>query len=442
MNKTIGIFDIFGALVFIAIIFILSNFYKNSKIKEQQEYKYFTYGILTKIIGAVALAIVYVFYYGGGDTQMYFNGGKVMINTLFSDHNTFFKLFLSERDNLPVSLQNLAFKITYSKSNEEWFMIKITAIINLFSFNRYLISSILISIFAFLGSWKLFKTIIYFFPNYHKAAFISVFLLPSVIFWSSGILKDTVTFASLGLFFYHFVKIFFKKNINIFSAIIIAISSFLIFRLKAYILIGLTPGLIIMLYIHFKENITNNIIKKIASPILFVMMISVGYFMAIKLMNDSSKYRLDTLQTRIEGFHTWHTTQGGSSYSLGKVEYTPLGILQKVPAALNVTFFRPYLWEARNITSLSGAIESTILMLLFLYLFIKYKIKWIAISFKDAFLALAITYSIVFGFAVGFTSYNFGALARYKVPVMPFFTFILLYFYFKDKIQKKNVINI
>ena len=151
------------------------------------------------------------------------------------------------------------------------------------------------------------------------------------------------------------------------------------------------------------------------------------------MLNDSEKYKISNLERRVEGFHSWHTTTGGSSYNLGDVEYTTIGIISKIPAALNATFFRPYLTEVRNITSLMGAIESFAILILFILVLWKNRLKWIIDSFKNSFLALAFVYSIVFGFAVGFTSYNFGALARYKVPVMPFFVFLLLYFYYRKK---------
>ena len=35
-------------------------------------------------------------------------------------------------------------------------------------------------------------------------------------------------------------------------------------------------------------------------------------------------------------------------------------------------------------------------------------------------LVMCFTYAIIFGFAVGFTAYNFGALVRFKIPGMPF----------------------
>ena len=438
LDSTINILDILGAIVLISIIIILSNWYKNSKIKEYPEYKYFTYGLITKIIGAVALAFIYVFYYGGGDTQNYFIGAKHLANSLFTEPYNYLRLLLLDNSEIPSDLLHITKNISYARASEEWFMIRITSIINILSFNRYLISSITISLIAFYGGWKMFKSFIYFFPKYHKAAFISVFLLPSVIFWSSGILKDTITFAALGIFFYHFTKIFFKNKVSIISILIILISGFIIFKLKAYIILGFMPALFVAIYINTKDRIHNKVLKSILAPLLFIIIIATGYFLISNIIESSNKYKVETLESRVHGFHSWHTTTGGSSYNLGKIEYTAIGIIKKIPAALNVTFFRPYLWEARNITSLMGAIESSVLLILFLFVLWKNKLKLITVSFKNSLLALAFVYSIIFGFAVGFTSYNFGALARYKVPVMPFFVFLLLYFYYSNKFNTKE----
>jgi len=439
-EETINVFDIFGAIIFIVIIIIFANFYKNSKIEKHPEYKYFTYGLITKIIGAIALAFVYVFYYGGGDTQNYFIGAKNLSNSFFTEPLSYFRLLILDNYEIPPDLIQITHKITYARAPEEWFMVRITSIINLLSFNRYLISSITTSLIAFYGGWKMFKSFLYFFPKYHKAAFISVFLLPSVMFWSSGILKDTITFAALGIFFFQFINIFIKNKFNIFSIIIIIISAYIIYKLKAYIILGFMPGVFIALFLNFKSRISNILIRQMLAPLLFFIIVLIGYVLIINMLNDNNKYKVETLESRVEGFHSWHTTQGGSSYNLGEVEYTPIGIVSKIPASLNVTFFRPYLWEVRNITSLMGALESFVLFGLFIIVLWRNRQKLIIQSFKNSFLALSFVYSIVFGFAVGFTSYNFGALARYKVPVMPFFVFLLLYFYYKNKfnIEKQN----
>ena len=52
-----------------------------------------------------------------------------------------------------------------------------------------------------------------------------------------------------------------------------------------------------------------------------------------------------------------------------------------------------------------------------------------------AFLKGSIAFILLFGFAVGFTSYNFGALARYKTPIMGFVAIILIIINLK-KIKK------
>jgi hypothetical protein len=50
----------------------------------------------------------------------------------------------------------------------------------------------------------------------------------------------------------------------------------------------------------------------------------------------------------------------------------------------------------------------------------------------------SLSFSLLYGFVAGFTSYNFGALDRYKIPALPFFmiTLILVNFY-KDQDTSK-----
>jgi hypothetical protein len=44
-----------------------------------------------------------------------------------------------------------------------------------------------------------------------------------------------------------------------------------------------------------------------------------------------------------------------------------------------------------------------------------------------------LVFSIIFAFSVGFTSYNFGTLVRYKIPLMPFYYIALFILSDKDK---------
>jgi hypothetical protein len=37
-----------------------------------------------------------------------------------------------------------------------------------------------------------------------------------------------------------------------------------------------------------------------------------------------------------------------------------------------------------------------------------------------------IVFAIIFAFSVGFTSYNFGSLSRYRIPLLPFYVGAIL----------------
>jgi hypothetical protein len=51
---------------------------------------------------------------------------------------------------------------------------------------------------------------------------------------------------------------------------------------------------------------------------------------------------------------------------------------------------------------------------------------------------MCLIFTLLLGFAVGLTSYNFGALSRYKIPAMPLFAIMLVLLSNYSKIDKAN----
>jgi hypothetical protein len=100
-------------------------------------------------------------------------------------------------------------------------------------------------------------------------------------------------------------------------------------------------------------------------------------------------------------------------------------MIRLAPQAVNVSLFRPYLWEVNNPLMLLSGLESTVLLLLSLYILFRENIRvFTAIRQADVFFALV--FSITFAFAVGVSTYNFGTLVRYKIPMLPFFALALI----------------
>ncbi len=149
------------------------------------------------------------------------------------------------------------------------------------------------------------------------------------------------------------------------------------------------------------------------------------------------------MQEIAEGFQNWHTyladTRDQSGYSLGEVNFTPLGILQKSPEALFVTYYRPLPLEIRNFATAFEAIQSTLLLIITLYIFFKVGLfRFFAIMFSNKEVRAFMIFSIFLGIAVGLTSYNFGALSRYKIPCLPFYTSSLAIIFHLGKEAIKN----
>jgi hypothetical protein len=116
----------------------------------------------------------------------------------------------------------------------------------------------------------------------------------------------------------------------------------------------------------------------------------------------------------------------GSGYTLGDYDPTFTGILSKVVPAINVSLFRPYIWEIKSPAMVLAAMESLLFTVLFgrLLWYWRRRKVWTAIT-SDPFFMMSLVFVLSLAFIVGFTAFNFGALMRYKIPLMPFF-FILL----------------
>jgi len=56
---------------------------------------------------------------------------------------------------------------------------------------------------------------------------------------------------------------------------------------------------------------------------------------------------------------------------------------------------------------------------------------------NDPTIQFCLIFSVIFAFAVGISSYNFGALSRYKIPCLPFYAVALVLIHYKNAPRKK-----
>ncbi len=332
------------------------------------------------------------------------------------------------------------------RSSDVYFLSKIVGLFNLITGCNFLASSIVYTLITAIGIWQLYKTFCELYPPIYKYLAIGILFYPSLGIWGSGILKDPLTFAAVGFLFRGAFNIInFRKIIP--SIIVISFSIGVCFILKPYILCTLIPVLLLWIQGGFIGKTKKTLVKVLVTPILLFAFISGGYLVITEISSGAGKYSLENVQSVAEGFHSWHTylaeTRDQSGYSLGDVEFTPIGVLRKTPEAFFVTYFRPFIiGDVRNAATLFEALQALALLVLSIFVFIKVGIfKSFKLILGNRDIRAFMLFAVIFGVTVGLTSYNFGALSRYKIPGVPFYIASISIIYYLGYLKPKNLLK-
>ncbi len=407
--------------------------------------KYFFWGLTVRIAGALFLGILYQFYYSGGDTFNYHTHGSRVIWGAFmeSPSDGLALIFSSGED------QQIAYKyssqILFWGDSGSYFIVRLAAIFDLFTFSTYSATAILFALLNFTGMWLFFTVFAKQFPAQRKWIAVAVLFIPSVVFWGSGVLKDSVVLACIGILTYCVKKLFIDRRFSVSRIAMMLAAVIVIYNVKIYVLLCFLPAMLLWIYASEFYKIRSTVLKALLVPFVLALIVVSGFYAVVKIGEDDKRYALENLSrtARITaydiGFYTGKNA--GSGYSLGELDDSFTGMLKLAPAAVNVSLFRPYLWEVRNPLMALSAAESFVLFILTLYiLFRKRSLFFRALGDPNVLFCLVL--SVTFAFAVGVSTFNFGTLARYKIPLLPFYALalILIYYYQRPKPKEDELV--
>jgi hypothetical protein len=402
--------------------------YIYGKISSNPASAYLFRAFLLKAFGGLVFACVYIYYYRFGDSFRYYSDIVKLNNIFSSDFGTYLKLMsTSHATEAGTGTYQVIRQFSFAGETEGWFMVRLSSPFGLVTANSYLGITFGMSMLSLIGGWQLFKLSNYMLKNRYSWSFGIAFLVPSAMFWGSGILKDTYTLFAVSIWALAFYRLLHGHGLKIIQLLLIAITSYMLYTLKAYILISMIPWFFISLYLLFWRKISSPVVRIASLPFLIGILAVGGYYASTEIVGSSEKYNVETLETRANGFQSWHKTLGGSYYDLGEVEYTPAGILAVTPKALSATLFQPFPWEVSNAFMALTSIEGLGFMILLALAVYRTRWRFFKYLFRSAFLFGAFFYCLIFGVAVGMNSYNYGALARYKLPMLSLFLLIVVY---------------
>jgi len=372
-----------------------------------------------KIIFSILFTVIYTNYYTNRETAdifKYFDDSQIMFDALKTNPIDYFKMLLG------IDNDNIYFETTYYNKMVHWYrvynsnlfsdshtIIRFNALVRIFSFGHFQVHNIFINFISLVGLTAIFKTFKPYFIHSKKALFYSVFLIPSVLFWGSGLLKEGILLFALGLFILSFFRLIKSFSYQLFGIIVIALT--IIIYTKFYIAVALIPSIIG--YIFYKKIFKQKALLSYCLSTLCILIISISL--------NAGNSKLDPFKILINKQADFiklinrPEIEVNSNFSIPIIE-NQFNVIKSIPNALLNTFIRPYVWESYSPFILLNALENLFIILLFIIAILFRKKNSIN---KNTFY-FCITYVVTLFTIIGITTPIFGAIARYKVPGLPF----------------------
>jgi hypothetical protein len=381
--------------------------------------RWFPLALLWKVAAGLALGWLYIHHYGGGDTTGYFADAARFAQAL-ADHPADFRslLFGPERG-LPEDLQ-----LTYSGQPRAIFFARFLALLYLMTGGSYWLSSVYLSLISFEGVFFLVRRLMRYYPEYGIASAAAFLVLPSFVFWSSGILKESLStpalcvLAGLTLDRYH------RPATGSPGWIFLGLPALLVLWWIRYFYAAVFVPLALALiaWAWARRRFRPGYAKALAAALAVVL--AAGIF---------------TLPGRLHYNLQWNVLPGliydnyriiaaksrpGAFLELPRLKPTPEGIAQALPEALWTGLFRPGLWDgAFHFPALFAVIENSLLLALILPAI---GLAWKRKLVPPAPALAAGVFVLVLAATLPLVSPNFGSLARYKAAYLPFLWLMVL----------------
>ncbi|WP_375437083.1 hypothetical protein [uncultured Hymenobacter sp.] len=310
-------------------------------------------------------------------------------------------------------------------NNTEFFVVRIAAFLGLFCFNCYTVIALLFALISFTGVWAMYTTFLRLYPAAYKQLAVAAFFLPSVFFWGSGLMKDSLCLGALGWVFYGFYYGLILKQNVLRSFLLGGFGAYLLIMIKVYILMSFLAPASLWVFNENSQRINNALLRSLLKPFFIAVGLAVGYFGSVNLTKGDERFDVEKIgeRSRITQQALFsRTKENGSAYDIGKLDGSLGSIIRVAPQAVFATLYRPFLWEARNPVMLLSAVESLCFTWFTISILFRTGLtRSLRLIAARPVLPFCLIFTLIFAVGVGVNSGNFGTLVRYKIPLMPFY---------------------
>ena len=245
-------------LIHITILFAISWLYQRKIHLDVSPIIYWC-GLAAKLSAGICLGFIFSSYYAYGDTFDFFHEAKRIADLPFREY---------------INLQLSPSDYTTTEHPRVLVFSKILSVFVLLTGGSYWISSLYFSLASFFASWYLIAQVSRFYPGIRHLSIVCFLFIPSIVFWSSGILKDALAFTALSLMVAIFLKWHHTQKLSLWHLLLGIASLLILLRIKHYLLITFLIFLGLALFYRFWKRQSG--MKWAAIPVLLLMLFFTG----------------------------------------------------------------------------------------------------------------------------------------------------------------------
>ncbi|MEP1790582.1 hypothetical protein [Reichenbachiella sp.] len=314
------------------------------------------------------------------------------------------------------------------------YFVRILAIIKWLTHADYWMLSAYFSLFSFLGCAYLADKIARWKSELAYPAHIAFLYYPSIVFWSSGLLKESLAFGALTFLVGTYFSRYQSRKLHAGNIFIAAVALLIIVFIKYYIAAALIPLLIYLALYHmsfWSKTGVSGIWKKTG---LLMVVLALPILLFLSWLSPNLSYG-----------ELWRVMQA-SHYEY--IRLVPDGALHtltwfgsNLDTVVNLPYlgfsgiFRPLIGEDMTFPAVLSSLENSVLLVAAVISFsLFFKVRR---QFSPELLAVIIYISGLSIF-LSYSAPNFGTLARFKIYYVPFVIMLVVYQLKSTKILSKD----
>ncbi len=393
----------------------LLSFALYKSVNHQPLQKYFVPALVLKVIAGIALGLIFKYYYGFGDTLTYFKEGCRYASIAETGFTDYLKSLFNN---------NAApFQSNFHNQPRALLMSKITSVFALVTYHNYWITSAYFSLFAFGGLWTFACAVYRHFGN-KLAVLLALFIFPTVVFWSSGISKESLTIGALAWLFssmLNYTKS--SSGISITSLSLDLIALIVLWYLRYFyagvLILTVVSGLVTVFICSKSEKV-----DKQPAYQLLIFIVS-GIVMSGLVSQTKYNFHIENVGQVIAKNHQAFVEKSDTEEIIhfDNMDGSLSSLIKNSPEALFSGLFRPLPSDGRGLLFYATQFEHLIILVLFLVAVAGLKPKMN--SKNRVLLITAVSYCALLATFLALSTPNFGSLVRYKVGFLPVFLLLI-----------------